>query len=637
VNLPMIRKPLTRLVSLVCFVAAAIATPMTVRPEVNAPLVDPQTAEQSPNQSIAKGSGPDRRPFLIRTVRIFDGERVIAANSIVVKDGVIKQVGKDLPAPPGGYVIDGAGDTLLPGLIDAHTHTWSRNFLKEALVFGVTTELDMFTEFHFAAAVKKEQAEGRALDLADFKSSGTLVTAPGGHGTEYGMKIPTITAPEQAQEFVDARIAEGSDYIKIIYEDGSAFGGHVPNISKQTMAAVVVAAHKRGKLAVAHIGAYQGALDAINAGVDGLMHLFGDRPPEPDFGRLAADHHAFVVPTLTVLESVGGGKGGASLITDPQLAPYLAGPDIASLKMSFPKRPGAERTLPNAFEAIRELKVAHVPILAGTDAPNPGTWHGVSMHREIELLVQAGLSPAEALTAATSAVAHAFRMPDRGRIATGLRADLLLVKGDPRTDIKATRSIVEVWKAGARADRAAYLAGIENAKAADKLPPPGSESGLVSDFEDGTANTRFGRPWENSTSRKSTVDIKVVDGGAQDSKRSLLIAGEIVPDSGFTWAGAYFGAAKEQYAPVNLSSKKALSFWAKGEGKTYRIILAAQSLGTQPAIQTFVAGPEWKEFRFPLSVFGTDCHDITGIIFSGGPDAGPFSFQIDNVRFEQQF
>jgi imidazolonepropionase-like amidohydrolase len=94
-----------------------------------------------------------------------------------------------------------------------------------------------------------------------------------------------------------------------------------------------------------------------------------------------------------------------------------------------------------------------VPILAGTDAPNPGTAHGVSIHREMELLVEAGLTPQQALAAATSVPARAFRLDDRGRIAPGLRADLVLAGGDPLKDITETRNIVRIWKGGKAVER----------------------------------------------------------------------------------------------------------------------------------------------------------------------------------------
>ena len=103
-----------------------------------------------------------------------------------------------------------------------------------------------------------------------------------------------------------------------------------------------------------------------------------------------------------------------------------------------------------------------VPILAGSDPPARGRPYGASMHRELELMVQAGLSPTAALRAATSVPARIFGLDDRGRIAPGLRADLLLVDGDPTADILATRSIVAIWKQGAQFDREAYRAGLSS-------------------------------------------------------------------------------------------------------------------------------------------------------------------------------
>ncbi|HEX9413179.1 MAG TPA: amidohydrolase family protein [Ktedonobacterales bacterium] len=103
--------------------------------------------------------------------------------------------------------------------------------------------------------------------------------------------------------------------------------------------------------------------------------------------------------------------------------------------------------------ALRQLTAAGVPILAGTDASMPGTTHGASLHREMELLAQAGLTPLEALAAATSVPARAFGLDDRGRVAPGLRADLVLVEGDPSQDFLATRHIRGVWKRGSAVDR----------------------------------------------------------------------------------------------------------------------------------------------------------------------------------------
>jgi imidazolonepropionase-like amidohydrolase len=580
--------------------------------------------------------------FVIRNAKVFDGKKVPSQGDVWVQDGQIKAVGRDLKVPADLKVIDATGDTLLPGLIDSHTHAWG-DALRDALIFGVTTELDMFTNPQYAAGVKKDQADGKDLNLADLRSAGYLATVPGGHGTEYGMPVPTLTSPAEAQAWVDARIAEGSDYIKIIYDNFSTYGGQRPTLSKETMKAIIDAAHKRGKLAVVHIGDQQGAKDAINAGADGLAHLFADSAPSADFAALVAAHHAFVVPTLTVLESVSAIPSGESLTSDARLEPYLTPENITSLKRAFPAFP----THPSekyAEEAVRELMAAHVPVLAGTDASNPGTAHGASIHRELELLVRSGMMPEQALAAATSVPAREFRLNDRGEIAPGKRADLLLVKGDPTRDITVTRAIVAVWKVGVQDDREGYRAEIakqkEAAEQAKIAPAPsGSESGVISDFESGKSDVNFGSGWSVSTDSiaggKSTGSMNVIAGGANGSKQALDVSGEIDGGLPYAWAGIMFSPGPQPFAPANLFAKKTLTFWAKGDGKTYRAMLFTQSGGRMPAQQTFVVGPGWKQFTFPLSALnGTDGHDVNAILFVVGPQPGKFEFQIDEIRLQ---
>jgi len=580
--------------------------------------------------------------LVFRNARVFDGARVLPRATVLVRDGRIAAVGPEVQAPEGARVIDARGKTLLPGLIDSHTHVFGPEVLRAALVFGVTTELDMFMSDAVLDSIRKDLAGEKGADIADLRSAGTLVTAPGGHGTEYGLPIPTLSSPEQAQAFVDARIAEGSDYIKIVYDDGKALGLSFPTLSRETLKAVIAAAHARKKLAVVHIGSLQGAREAVEAGADGLAHAFIDRIPEADFGRLVASHHAFVVPTLTVLESVSGRGGGAALAADPAIAPFLSPGGQADLNRAFPKLAGAAANYAAAEEAVRQLRAAGVPMLAGTDAPNPGTTHGASLHRELELLVKAGLTPAEALAAATSVPAQQFGLEDRGMIAPGKRADLLLVNGDPTADITATRKIAGVWKLGVTVDRDSYRAEMEKQRAEASRSagvPPGAKPGLVSDFEDGKPSARFGAGWQVSTDSlqggQSKASFKVVENGAQKSKGALLIEGEVDGGLPYAWAGAIFFPGEVPMAPADLSSKKQVSFWAKADGRSYNVMLFAPSQNFAPLAQTFVPGTEWKQFTFKLSQFnGYDGHDLAGLFIGAGLPAGKFALQIDDVSFQ---
>lgn len=579
------------------------------------------------------------RTTVIKNGRVFDGERIIPKATVVIENGKIAAVGRQVAIPEGAEVWDGEGYTIMPGLMDAHVHVWDPQNLKQALVFGVTTVIDMFMNVKTMADIKKMQSLGKSNDRAYLVSAGTLATSPGGHGTQYGGPIPTLSRPEEAREFVEARIAEGSDFIKIIYDDGSAYSMPRPTLDKATLQAVIEAAHKGGKRVVVHAATLQNCLDVIEAGGDGLAHLFFDDAFEPNFGRLAARKKVFVIPTLTVLKAMSGTSDASSLAEDPDLSPYLNPMDIQMLNLSFPfKTSGAAYEA--AERALKQLKAEGVPILAGTDAPNPGTTYGASLHEELELLVRTGLSPVEALRAATSLPADQFNLSDRGRIQPGLAADILLVKGDPSQDIKATRNIAAVWRNGVKVNREKYLAQIKKAKEArerqKKAPPPeGSESGWISDFEGEKITANFGAGWSVSTDTvvggKSSAQYKLIKEGVQGSHGALLITGNLVAGSPYQWAGAMFSPGPGLMSPANLSFKKSISFWAKGDGKTYAVMIFAQSLGFVPAVQTFIAGSEWKEIVFPFEKFDIDGTDVMGIFIGASQEPGEFLLTIDNV------
>ena len=576
---------------------------------------------------------PTNRPdtFAITNARIFDGTNVIAKGTVVVRDGKITAAGRTTVVPEGMTVINAGNGTLLPGLIDSHTHVFG-NALQRALVFGVTTELDMFTAPELVRQMRAEQDRpGGAPGRADLFSAGNLATAPGGHGTQFGISVPTITRPEEAQAWVDARIAEGSDYIKIALEDGSAYGHKTPTLDRATATALIAAAHKRGKLAVVHISTAEDARAALEAGADGLIHLFTDRAADASFAKLAAEKKAFVIPTLIVLSATNGVAGGRPLVDDLRLRAYLSPDEITNLQRSFPIKTAGG--MPVAFSTVRALKESGVPILAGSDAPNPGTAHGAAIHRELEMLVEAGLTPTEALAAATSVPARAFRLEDRGRIAPGLRADLVLVAGDPTKDVTSTRNIVRIWKGGVPVERSI----VEQPAPASAAPaPPLPAGGEISGFEDGSMNSRFGSGWADSTDAlrggASVVRRSVVEGGAE-SGHAMEVSGEIRPGSPYPWSGAIFMPGAQPMAPADLSGARELVFSARGDGKTYQVLVFATSLGAMPAIRPFVAGPEWQRHTIPLTDFaGADPKGIMGIFFGSTTQTGAFSFRIDDVR-----
>ncbi|EOD68152.1 amidohydrolase family protein [Amycolatopsis vancoresmycina] len=383
-------------------------------------------------------------PLLFRDVRLFDGHGVHPRTSVLADGGRITAVGDGLTAP-GADVVAGAGRTLLPGLIDAHVHI-TRSGLRHGFAFGVTTQLDMFADPAVLWALRAEAARGGAV--SDFRSAGTGATAPGGHPAQlvhHGLfgPFPTLASPSEAPAFVAARVAEGSDYLKV-FASSVPGEGHRPSLTADAVAALVAAAHEHGLLAVVHAMDVRSALAAVRAGADGLVHLPFDRPPGPEFVAELAARDAFVVPTLTVLESFCGRPGAV----EPEAARVLDAAALATLTATMATEATDGYAAGYAADVVAPLARAGVCVLAGTDAGAPGTAHGLSLHRELALLVEAGLTPQAALTAATSAPARRFGLADRGEVVAGKRADLVLVEGDPLADIRATRRPAAVCREG---------------------------------------------------------------------------------------------------------------------------------------------------------------------------------------------
>ncbi|WP_410623648.1 amidohydrolase family protein [Amycolatopsis sp. cmx-8-4] len=358
-------------------------------------------------QSFSEESGMTSKTA-IHNVRVFDGLTVRERSTVVIDGSVI---GTDAS---GAQVVDGDGGILIPGLIDAHIHLKSRETLEQLTRWGVTTGLDMATWPPSRLAALRGTP-----GLSDIRSAGTPAIGPGGpHARMPGRADDAILrTTDQAESFVDTRIANGSDYLKIVLE---APGEGGPD--EAAARAYVEAAHRRGKLVVAHAAALGAFRLAVDIGADVVTHVpLGAPLPAEVVARLVSAK-TVAVPTLSMMETIAGNVGKPEAFA------------------------GASRS-------VAALHAAGVPILAGTDANTaPGSpasvEHGRSLHHELELLVQAGLSALDALRAATSLPAQHFGLSDRGAITPGLRADLVLVDGDPTTEISTTRNLVRIWCGG---------------------------------------------------------------------------------------------------------------------------------------------------------------------------------------------
>lgn len=305
----------------------------------------------------------DGQALVIDNAHWFDGERMQPPAAVVVRDGRIAAIEAPGAGPADARRIDATDQTLLPGLIDAHVHTFA-TARRDALRFGVTTLIDMFTAPALLGPARSERDGYDPTDQAALFSAGMLATAAGGHGTQYGVPVEPLAGPEEAPAWVDRRLAEGSDFIKLVYIPESE---RLPSLDLETATALIRAAHDRGGLAVAHVSSLAGARDLLEAGIDGFVHVFADRPADEAFIAAAVERGVFVVPTLAVIAMADGQSTGPGVIDDPDLGPRLTPIAKTNLRQDFGARSPWAR-LPTALDNVRRLHAAGVPILAGSDA-----------------------------------------------------------------------------------------------------------------------------------------------------------------------------------------------------------------------------------------------------------------------------
>ncbi|RUO42039.1 metal-dependent hydrolase [Pseudidiomarina aestuarii] len=386
--------------------------------------------------------------FVLGPVRIFDGERVIEANYIEINEGIIVALHSNKPDLSLRWV-DGANQWVIPGLIDSHVHAWG-DALEQSVERGVTTVIDMFGDPNFLAQSQAQRATTEFTTAADMYGAGLLMTAPDGHGTQYGIDVSTLDSPEQAAQLVQQRIDAGSDFIKIVYTAEGAGYQHAPSISKAGLEAAIAAAHQQKRLAVVHIADYNSAVDAVAAGADGLVHSFFNQPITDELLTMMQANDVFVIPTTVVYEGMLRGEiNDEVLFNESQLDISRAAQ--STLNQSFPDTNRfPEHYYENLMETTQRMHDAGVRVLAGSDAPNPNTAHGWSLVVEMLLLQQAGMSAEAVLTAATAGPADAFKLTDRGRIQVGNKADLLVLTESPLDSLESLLTPAMIWKNGYR-------------------------------------------------------------------------------------------------------------------------------------------------------------------------------------------
>ena len=372
---------------------------------------------------------------------------------VVVRDGRIAAVGPraNVTIPQGARTIDAKGATIIPGLIDMHAHASQIEWAPAYLAAGVTTIRDMGGEFGFLKAFRDEIASGRGLgprvELAG------LVDGPGDGG--FGTVI--ASTPAEGRAVVDRYKGAGFSQMKLY-----------TLVQPDVVEAIVARAHELKMPVTGHVPTALGLEKAVLAGMDQIAHLSVRQPGTPDSDRvlaLLAERKIAIDPTQAWGELLGRPRDVRAETIEPGIAnaPYPLAANYRSVQNTPRPQPAAAPAAPTAAPRGSILKVLQdkgIPIIAGTDGALPG----YSLLREVELYVQAGLTPLQAIQAATSVAARALQLGDEiGTIAVGKRADFVVLDADPLANISNIRRTRFVVTNGKMYDPAALwrLAGFQ--------------------------------------------------------------------------------------------------------------------------------------------------------------------------------
>ncbi|MDX1678579.1 amidohydrolase family protein, partial [Arsukibacterium sp.] len=322
----------------------------------------------------------------------------------------------------------------------------------------------------------------------------------------------------------------------------------------------------------------------------------------------------FIIPTITVMEGMLGGRINDELLLQAPPA-WLKPAAINSLteRFSHAAIPTDRFQLLNANTKL--MADAGILLLAGSDAPNPNTAHGVSLIVEMVLLQRAGVPLLQVLQSATSAPAQAFALNEVGYLRPGYKADMLLLNDNPMTDLTTLLAPAAIWKNGWRHQPSLPVAN----KAV--------VSGLIADFTaDLSARSgSFSASSDSMMQGKSSAAISVQHG-------VLQVTGASRPGFAYPWAGVAWQTGDNIEQGSNLSAVNTVRFTIRGTPGEYR--LAAFSAGSfMPVSQRFAVTADWQTVELPLSAFnGLNTQAVSMLLWNG--PAGEFSFELDDIVLE---
>jgi imidazolonepropionase-like amidohydrolase len=412
---------------------------------------------------------------------VFEGARLIDGTGGPVRDNAelviegdrITAVGTTgkLRRPKGARVVDVHGRTIMPGLISAHSHVglvtgtanradaYTREAVQAAVVlyeqYGVTSVVTLGLNRDLVFDLRDEQRKG-SLPGASIFTAGRGIGAPDGTPPQPVApdQIYRPTTVDQARAAVHELAAHHVDIVKIWVDDN--FGKFV-KMPPEVYRAVIAECHKLGLRVAAHVFYLADAKALVAAGVDVLAHSVRDLPVDAELVQALKARGVFYIPTLSVDESFFVFAEQPEVLRDEFFARAVS-PELVQMfqDKAYRDKVAANPSVPKekaAFAvALRNVKTLHdagVQVAFGTDSgANPERIAGWGEHHELELMVRAGLSPMDAIVAATQKSAALIKASDRGTLVAGKRADFLVLAADPSVDIRNTRQLVSVWHGG---------------------------------------------------------------------------------------------------------------------------------------------------------------------------------------------
>jgi imidazolonepropionase-like amidohydrolase len=381
---------------------------------------------------------------------------------VFIEGDRITQVVQQEEIPPGATVVDASQQVVMPGLIDTHVHPGDRanagpspeyaasvrHHLKQALDFGVTTifSLGLDPDSNFTL---RDESWGDDFDGSRMLTAGTGFTAVGGHPTQLGTDLPNqIDDPALARQRVQELAAQGVDGLKIWVApiDG------LPVLKAEVSRAIIEEGHKHNLRVFAHLNTAADTQTLVEAQLDGVTHIAGDSYEEKTI-ELMLRQGTTVAPMLVQKKKGMVFSEDRELFEDPMVRQIL-GQEVDELKEALDQTsPETLERMSQSYQQGREnlvrLKNAGVKLAVGTDSNTSFAPVGFITHKEIETLVEAGLSPMEALVAATRGSAEWAGVSDRvGTLEAGKLADMIILEEDPLVNIRNTRKIAKVILGG---------------------------------------------------------------------------------------------------------------------------------------------------------------------------------------------